>query len=97
VASLVMLSSSFHTIFVLINHKKFHQDISISSKVINPFVFHLPSDKAKIGHLWYMRTKNGLILALRYAFETQIVNNFGTNRDTLMKFFVVDHHKYGVE
>jgi hypothetical protein len=37
----------------VINHKKFHQDISASSKVINSFVFHLPSNRAKIGHLWY--------------------------------------------
>ena len=38
---------------MVINHEKFHQAISISSKVINRFVFHLPSNKAKISHLWY--------------------------------------------
>ena len=52
-ASVFTSKKKFHTIIVGINHKKFHQDMSISSKVINPFVFHLPSDKAKIGHLWY--------------------------------------------
>jgi hypothetical protein len=45
--------SSFHTIIVVINHKIFYQGISVSSKVINRFVFHLPSNRAKIGHLWY--------------------------------------------
>jgi hypothetical protein len=26
----------------------------------------------------------------------KLVNNFGTNRDILINFFVVDHHAYGL-
>ena len=51
-ASLVMLPhppflSSFHTIILVNNHKKFHQDMSVGFKVIDRLVFHLPSNKAK--------------------------------------------------
>ena len=83
------ISSFFYTIIMVINHKKFHQE-NISSKVINRFVFHHAFQyKAKIGNL---------ILALRYAYmKHKLVNNFGTNRDILMKIFEIDHHDYVVK
>ena len=43
------------------------------------------------------RTKEGLNLAWRYAFETQKWLITLKQTDILMKFFVVDHHNYGVE
>ena len=81
------ISSFFYTIIMVINHKKFHQK-NISSKVI-VLCFTMPSSKAKIGDL---------ILALRYAYmKHKLVNNFGTNRDILMKIFEIDHHDYVVK
>jgi hypothetical protein len=38
-AATTTISSSFHTILSMINHKNFHQDITISFKIIYQFVF----------------------------------------------------------
>ena len=37
----------------VINHKKCHQDIFISSKVIHRFVFQRIFSKPKLSHHWY--------------------------------------------
>ena len=46
--------------------------MSVSFKVINHLVFHLPYDTAKKAIFGTQCTEDSLILALRYAFETQI-------------------------
>jgi hypothetical protein len=41
--------------------------------------------------------KKAYFCFIRKQVKHKMVDNFGTNRDILMKFFGVDHHNYGVE
>jgi hypothetical protein len=50
---LQFLLANFFLKIIVINHKKCHQAISVSSKVINYFVFQRHISKLKLSHLWY--------------------------------------------
>jgi hypothetical protein len=75
---------------VVINHTKFHEDISFTSKVIQQFVFQRHISKPKLGHLMVTVTIRRPIFAFLQV-KHKTVDNFGTIRDILMKIFVVDH------
>ena len=79
------ISSSFHTIIVVINHKKIHLDESNVPKSFNNLCLKGISQSQKYLGL----PRKGLIIGL--------VDNFGTKRDILIYIFVIEHHNYGVE